>query len=402
MDGITRKMRHSVWWIVCVLWAAACTTTTQSPSSGWRPLSSEEVSQIPLETEPDLAALRRAVRYSIEYYERLPVDRSFTYGEVEYTAAEMIASHRHFLKLLDLPASAREQRLRSDFVWWETRNESGRAFFTGYYEPLLRGSLEPSAEFPTPLYPVPEDLLVVRLSQFDDALSGVIRGKAQGNRLVPYDDRNAIAYENSLSERAKPLVWLENDIELFFLQIQGSGVIELRDGSLFRVNYAEQNGHPYRAIGEILLDKIPREQMSLASLKSYLYENPNEVREILNYNPSYTFFRPIQGEGPLGNIEVPLTPERSIAMDHRLLPKGGLVFYETTLPAEVDARTPSLRRFALIQDTGGAIRGHGRADIFWGRGEPAARIAGPMKQPGTIYVFVARKEVLAAEPIALR
>ena len=176
-------------------------------------------------------------------------------------------------------------------------------------------------------------------------------------------------------------------------------MIELPNRDLYRVNYADQNGHPYRAIGKILLGEIPREKMSLKALKEYLYDHPERVKEILNYNPSYTFFRHIPGDGPLGNIEVPLTPERSIAMDHRLVPKGGLVFYETNLPSEFSPSKEILQRFAVVQDTGGAIRGHGRADIFWGRGAPAEEIAGPMKENGRIFLLVARKEVLNAESV---
>ena len=380
-----------------------CSTVSENP----RPLTPVELAVLTLEPEPDQDALERAIHFSIAYYQRLPAERTFAYGEQSYNAAELIASHQYFLQLLKLPSSERDERLRRDFLWLESRNENERAFFTGYYEPLLRGSLTPTPEFPVPLYPVPGDLITVSLKEFGEEHGNeVLRGKLQSRRLVPYDNRKQIAYQNSLAGRAEPLAWVKNDIELFFLQIQGSGVIELSDGQLYRVNYAEQNGHPYRAIGKLLLGEIPREKMSLRSLKDYLYANPERVEEILNYNPSYTFFRHIPGDGPLGNIEVPLTAERSIAMDHRLVPRGGLVFYDTNLPTEVSAENSPLRRFALVQDTGGAIRGHGRADIFWGRGAEAERIAGPMKQPGRLYLLVTRKEVLSrimqSTPVASR
>ncbi len=166
---------------------------------------------------------------------------------------------------------------------------------------------------------------------------------------------------------------------------------------LYRVNYADQNGHPYRAIGKILLGEIPREKMSLKALKEYLYAHPERVQEILNYNPSYTFFRHIPGDGPLGNIEVPLTNERSIAMDHRIVVCTSNRPFAIALPQEISPSKEILQRFAVVQDTGGAIRGHGRADIFWGRGTPAEKIAGPMKENGRIFLLVARKEVLNTE-----
>lgn len=384
------------WVMIITILLIGCTkiTTTENP----RPISIAEINALKLESSPDLEDLRRALGYSIEYYERLPADQRFRYGSVEYSPEEMIASHQHFLRIFDLPEVERLEKLQQDFLWFESLNKKNQAFFTGYYEPLLKGSLNESEKFPVPLYTVPGDLVTVNLSNFDEKYgNGILRGKIVDQKFVKYDDRNEISYQNSLEGRAIPLAWVNNDIELFFLQIQGSGVIELPNGDLYRVNYADQNGHPYRAIGKILLGEIPREKMSLKSLKEYLYDHPERVQEILNYNPSYTFFRQIPGDGPLGNIEVPLTPERSIAMDHRLVPKGGLVFYETNLPSEFSPSKKILQRFAVVQDTGGAIRGHGRADIFWGRGTPAEKIAGPMKENGKIFLLVARKEVLNAE-----
>ena len=396
MRGIIRYFPPLGWVLIITILLNGCTksTTTENP----RPISIEEINALKLESSPDLHALQRALGYSIEYYKRLPADQRFQYGSVEYSPEEMIASHQYFLNILDLPEVERLERLQQDFLWFESLNEKNQAFFTGYYEPLLKGSLNESDQFPVPLYGVPSDLVTVNLSNFDEKYgNGILRGKIVDQKFVKYDDRDEISYQNSLRGRAIPLAWVTNDIELFFLQIQGSGVIQLPNKDLYRVNYADQNGHPYRAIGKILLAEIPREKMSLKALKEYLYAHPERVQEILNYNPSYTFFRHIPGDGPLGNIEVPLTPERSIAMDYRLVPKGGLVFYETNLPSEISPSKEILQRFAVVQDTGGAIRGHGRTDIFWGRGTPAEKIAGPMKENGRIFLLVARKEVLNAE-----
>ena len=396
MLRIIRSFPPLGWVLIIIVLLIGCTssTTTENP----RPVSIAEINALKLESSPDLEALQRALGHSIEYYERLPTDQRFQYGSFGYSPEEMIASHQHFLRILDLPEVERLEKLQQDFLWFESLNEKNQAFFTGYYEPLLKGSLNESEKFPVPLYGVPSDLVTVNLSNFDEKYgNGILRGKIVDQKFVKYDDRDEISYQNSLQGRATPLAWVNNDIELFFLQIQGSGVIELPNEVLYRVNYADQNGHPYRAIGKILLGEIPREKMSLKALKEYLYDHPERVQEILNYNPSYTFFRHIPGDGPLGNIEVPLTPERSIAMDHRLVPKGGLVFYETNLPSEISPSEEILQRFAVVQDTGGAIRGHGRADIFWGRGTPAEKIAGPMKENGRIFLLVARKEVLNAE-----
>jgi membrane-bound lytic murein transglycosylase A len=370
-----------------------CTTTTITENP--RSVSVTEIDSLKIESGPDQEPLRRALGHSIKYYERLPVDQRFQYGNLEYSPEEMIASHQYFMEILNLSEDERTKKIRQDFHWFESFNDKNQAFFTGYYEPLLKGGLSESKEFPVPLYGVPKDLVTINLSNFDEKYGkGIVRGKVVDQKFVQYDDRNQISYQDSLQGRAIPLAWVKNEIELFFLQIQGSGVIELPNGKLYRVNYADQNGHPYRAIGKILLGEIPREKMSLKALKEYLYVHSDRVQEILNYNPSYTFFRHIIGDGPLGNIEVPLTAQHSIAMDYRLVPRGGLVFYQTNLPSEVSPAEETLHRFAVVQDTGGAIRGHGRADIFWGRGKLAEKMAGPMKENGRIFLLVARKEVL--------
>jgi len=380
-----------VWFILNF---SGCTT---NEGSGIYPLSMAQVEEYSWIDDLNFDSLPKAIERSIEYYRQLPENEQFDYAGYIYTAKEMIASMQLFLDIIArYQGEQRIQEIQKKFLFFETKNNDGQAFFTGYYEPILEGSLEPTNEFQTPLYFIPDDFIVVDLGLFNEKLKGKrIRGRIKEKRFIPYDSRQEIAYENSLQNRSKVIAYVVNDIELFFLQIQGSGIIHLRDGSYKRVNYAAQNGHPYRAIGYLLRHKISRQEMSLQKLKEYLYSHPDEVQDILNYNPSYTFFREVE-EGPLGNIEVPLTPGRSIAMDHKLLPRGGIAFIETIYPPLTKAKREkpnSLRRFMVVQDTGGAIRGHGRADIFWGYGAEAEKNAGHMKQKGRIFLLVARKEV---------
>jgi membrane-bound lytic murein transglycosylase A len=373
------------------------------------PVAPRQVGERPLADDADVAGLAPALRQSIRYYRRLPESATFAYGDLVYTSRDMAASTALFLKLVEECAGeARDAAIRERFLFFESRNDRGAAFFTGYFEPVLPGSLARTERFTAPLYAVPDDLIVLELAPFAEIglvpaeLRGKsLRGKIQGRKLVPYDDRDRISFGDSLTGRAEPLAWVADEVELFFLQIQGSGLISLEDGTLLRVNYADQNGHPYRAIGRLLRDRIPPDQMSLQALKAWLREHPEQVRAVLDYNPSYTFFRRVE-EGPLGNIQVPLTPGRSLAMDARLVPKGGIAWFETTLPAAATPGAPSpvpVRRFGVVQDTGGAITGHGRVDIFWGTGDPAETIAGPFKQQGRVFLLVARKEFLPpAEP----
>lgn len=345
----------------------------------------------------------QAAERSIKYYEKASAGGTvFRYNDLVYTAGEMAASHRLFLTLIRaFRGAGLAQELKEKFLIFESMNAGGSAFFTGYYEPFLQGSPVPTAEFPQPLYETPADLIAVDLGMFSSEWERQrIVGRLEGNRLVPYDSREEIVYGNSLENRARPLAYV-GEIDLFFLQIQGSGLIGLPDGSVKRVNYAQKNGHPYVSIGNVLRNKIPPDRMSLQSIRAYLREHPEEVRSILSMNPSYTFFREVV-EGPLGNIGVVLSPDRSIAMDSMLVPGGGLAFIETELPVfengELSGWKP-VRRFVLVQDTGGAIKGHGRVDMFFGHGPQEELAAGHMIRPGRVFLMAARKEYISGEGI---
>jgi membrane-bound lytic murein transglycosylase A len=345
----------------------------------------------------DFEDLDIAIEHSISYYDRLPPMRTFQYSDQEYSPEEMKASLRLFMDIIrSSEGKDRIHQLRNKFLFFESRNAEGKAFFTGYYEPVLKGSPVRTEEFNEPVYETPEDLIAADLGSFNEKWKGErIVGRVEDHKLIPFDSREDIVYGNSLETRADVIAYV-NGIELFFLQIQGSGLIRMSDGSTKRVNYAQKNGHPYNSIGKILKEKIKPAEISLQSIKAYLYSHPDEVREILSYNQSYVFFREVD-KGPLGNIEVPLTPHRSIAMDRRLIPGGGLAFIETELPVFIsngEIEWKVAKRFVLVQDTGGAIRGHGRGDLFLGNGEVAGRAAGHLKNRGKIFLLVAKKEFL--------
>lgn len=382
----------------CLLLLTSCALFVKSPAKpALKQLSDRDVRLHEWLDDLNFEGLEQAAAQSIRYYRGLPPNKTFHYGELIYSPEEMAASLELFMMISkDHQGKERLRQLREKFLFFESRNSEGGAFFTGYYEPLLKGSLVPTEEFPGPLYAMPDDLIEVYLEQFSERWKNEkIIGRLKGKTLVPYDSRDEIVYDNSLRDRARPIAYVM-EIELFFLQIQGSGLINLPDGKTMRVNYAGDNGRPYLAIGKILKDKIPPDKMSMQAIKEYLYAHPDEVSEILGYNQSYTFFREIE-KGPLGNIEVPLTPERSIAMDRRIVPGGGLAYFETELPEFDDGQITGwkpARRFVLVQDTGGAIRDHGRVDIFFGNGEQAELSAGHMKKSGRVFIIVARKEFL--------
>ncbi|MCI5142670.1 MAG: hypothetical protein D3909_13305, partial [Candidatus Electrothrix sp. ATG1] len=247
-----------------------------SPKSGLVPLDPEQVQEYLWQDDRNFEELKDAVKQSLAYYQRLSAQTTFNYAGITYSAPEMAASMQLFLDIIkkhdgEQQVSEIQREIQRNFLFFESRNGDGAAFFTGYYEPLLQGSLEPTKAFPTPLYGIPDDLITVNLSLFSKKNSEEFKGKKivgrlEANKLVPYDSREDIVYRASLQDRVAPLVYVKNDIELFFLQIQGSGIVQLPDKSFKRVNYGAQNGHPYRAIGALLKNEIPPKEMSLQAL----------------------------------------------------------------------------------------------------------------------------------------
>lgn len=294
-------------------------------------------------------------------------------------------------------ASAARAFFERHFIPYQVLQADGNpeGLITGYYEPLLRGSRTPSERYRYPLYAPPEDLLVIDLSALYPELRNLrLRGRLDGRRVVPYYTRAEI--DNGLAPlRGRELVWVDDPIELFFLQVQGSGRVQLDTGEVIRVGYADQNGHPYRSIGRWLVDngELPLERASLQGIKDWARRNPQRLTELLNVNPSYVFFRELPNDlpGPLGALGVPLTAERSIAVDPSAIPLGAPVWLATTRPNS----SQPLERLMLAQDTGGAIRGPVRADFFWGFGDQAGQLAGAMKQRGRMWVLLPRDYPLA-------
>ena len=266
-----------------------------------------------------------------------------------------------------------------------------QGLITGYYEPLLKGSWERTEEYQYPLYGVPEDLLVVDLGAVYPQLKGMrLRGKLVGNKVVPYHDRAQLYDDQELLQGAE-ILWVNSPVDLFFLHVQGSGLVELTDGSIVAVGYANQNGHPYQSIGRVLIEMgaLQKEDVTLFTIRDWLKSNPERLNEVLSKNPSYVFFelRDAQADGPTGSLNVALTPRRSIAVDRNVIPLGAPVWMQTTLPNKVQS---PLNQLMLAQDTGGAIKGYVRADVFWGRGGEAEKMAGLMKQQGELFVLLPR------------
>ncbi len=349
----------------------------------------------------DRESLRVAIARSMTYLAKLPPRRIVGREPREFTAAEVMATLQAFEELLEIwpcrDCWIKALKRRFAFIP-SSRNAATRSvLFTGYYQPVMEGSLTRTTEYPHPIYRKPDDLIVAdaeTVASSSETRGGV--GRLEGGRFVPYYTRAQIDLQGALRGRGYEIAWVKDPVDIFFMQIQGSGVLQLPDGKRVQIGYAAQNGRPYRSIGRLLIDEgeIPREEMSMQRLRRYLAEHPAVRNEIMMYNESYVFFR-FLSEGPLGSLEVPVTMGRSVATDLRLFPNGGLALIYSERPVldgmgNLVGWTPFLR-FVLNQDTGGAIRGPQRVDLYFGTGERAGAEAGYMNSPGKLYFLALKK-----------
>ena len=346
----------------------------------------------------DLSSLAQAIKRNLEYLNRLDPKYTFDYGPHKYTCRHVRESQEYLLELISKDPDPRElnRMIRKHFLVYRATGRAGdrRVLFTGYYEPLYEGRLAPDGAFKYPLYRKPDDLIKIDLSLFSEKFKGkTIIGRIEDNKVLPYFSRHHIEVEKALEGQGLEIAWLKDPMDVAFLHIQGSGRLMLSDDITTSVGYEASNGRPYRSIGRYLLDKflLDREGMSMQSIRKYLTEHPEIMEEVLNHNPSYVFFQ-FRENGPFGNINVPLTPGRSIALDSRIFPKGALSFIACKKPLinENDEITgwTNFSRLVLNQDTGGAIKGAGRADIFWGSDHYAELTAGHTKHEGKLYILI--------------
>ena len=265
---------------------------------------------------------------------------------------------------------------------------SETGIITGYYQPILKGSKVKTSNYKIPLYTTPKDLITVDLSEvYPELKSKRLRGKLVGNKLVPYLSRAEIDGKGS-PLAGNEIVWVEDPVEAFFLEIQGSGIIHFDNGEAMQIGYADQNGYPFKAIGSVLIQKkeITMAEASMEGIKNWAKKNIVKLKDFLNVNASYVFFRKLPSDlpGPIGALGVSIEAERSVAIDPKFIPLGAPIFLSTTQP---NTNEP-LDRLMIAQDTGGAIRGGVRADFYWGTGDDAGRKAGSMKQQGRIWALL--------------
>ncbi len=413
-------------WLLCLMagWCLACerssdrqtatssgesSSATDADAADAEPITAvEALVPVPFERLPvlfddgDWDSLSTAIRLSRKWLARRPADQVFVFGPRQVSVRQQVEALDQVLGWLaeDPTPEALATLIVQAFDVLESVGNRGEMLITGYYVPVIEGSLRRSAAYQVPVYGPPGNLIRVDLGLFSDRWKGMrTAGRLVGGRLVPYPDREEIRRTDVL--RGREIAWAGDRVELFFVEVQGSGVLRLPDGNEIRIGYAGANGRDYRSIGKLLIEegKIERAKVSMQSIRTYLSENPEEIDRVLDYNQSVVFFRRLSGSA-VGSLGVPVTARRSVATDHRVFPRGALGFLVTDLPAMgPNGETvveDSLTRFVLNQDRGGAIRGPGRVDFFWGRGTEAAERAGVMKQPGRLF-FLVPKVAKAAE-----
>jgi membrane-bound lytic murein transglycosylase A len=346
----------------------------------------------------DRESLVQGVRRNIEYLDRLPPETVFHYGPQTFSCRQVRESQDAFLDLLSrgLDAEQLSREIRNSFRIYRAtgREGSGRVLFTGYYEPIYEGRRTRDEVFRYPLYRLPSDLVRIDLSPFGEKFKGEsLVARIDGKKVQPYFSRSQIEEEKVLDGRGLEIAWLKDPLDVFFLHIQGSGRVRLSEGKDLLVHYQASNGRPYRSIGRYMIEKgfLPREEMSMQAMRRYLTEHPEVRDEVLNQNPSYIFFQQVE-TGPWGSLGVLLTPGRSVALDPKLFPKGAIGFISSQKPLVNDQGEITgwieFSRFVLHQDSGGAIKGAGRADIFWGSGPYAELAAGHLQHEGDLYVLI--------------
>ncbi|MFH1148826.1 MAG: MltA domain-containing protein [Pseudomonadota bacterium] len=349
----------------------------------------------------DFDSMRQAALHSISYLERKDPTEIFEFGHDRYTRDEMLDSLRTLVEIIDVKAAPGDfvQTIKERFSFYRSSGLDGKGavLFTGYYLPVLKGRRECRDEFIYPAYGRPGDLFEIDIESFGCGFpKKTLMGRSSGQKIVPYYTRHEIDCDGALKGLGYELVYVSDAIDLFFLQIQGSGLVELDTGETLFVQYEAANGHPYRSIGNLLIEegKMKSGDVSLFSLKDYLENHPEEREKVLCYNSSYVFFR-IADTGPRGSLGEILTAGRSIATDRRIFPKGAIALIACEKPVLDGEGTvvqwAPFTRVAFNQDTGGAIKGPGRVDVFWGSGDYAEKAAGYMKHKGQLFFLVKKR-----------
>lgn len=412
---LTRYYRHILCLVFTILTLSACGEKTQEDASAQEEQKPPELVLSPVEFEDlpgwggdDFKDFAKGFARSCLRIMKRDKDEPFGVMGKKYPQAGLYGDwQKNCRKFARIKDSAQIKLFFEAFFipYQVSAGEAIEGIFTGYYEASLHGSRRKTQRYNTALHKRPDDLVMVNLGEFREDLKGTrIAGRVKDGLLKPYENRAAIVKGKwPHKDKKNVLVWVDDPIDAFFVQIQGSGLVKMDDGSLMRIGYDGQNGYPYYAIGRELVkrEEISKEKISMQSIRKWLENNPDQAKEIMNTNQSYVFFREIKGEGPLGAEGTALTPFRSLAVERTIFSYGTPLWLCTNEQFGVDKgddglttlreKVPAIKRMMIAQDTGGAIRGAVRGDVFWGHGKKAEEMAGVMNAKGRYWVMLPRQ-----------
>ncbi len=386
-------MKSFIYFLTIMILLSACSQKCDTPQVKL----SKELNKTVCETKPEIEAkilfesLPKTHLLESDF-SKLPNWNAENYESALSSFVESCRTPKTQAMYKELCAKAKHTKdpkkfLETEFSPYAINTDEGddKGLLTGYYEPHLHGSLVRTSRYKYPIYKTPLDLIVVDLSEiYPDLKNYRLRGRLEGNKLVPYYTRKQSKSEHL---RAQVLCYVDSKIDRFFLEIQGSGRVTLRDGKTMYLGYDNQNGHRYRAIGRYLVSigALKLEEVSLQSIRRWLSENPKRVDEVLNYNKSLVFFKEKQ-QPATGSLGVVLTPKRSVAVDRHYIPLGSMLY------VDADMKEKRFCSLVLAQDTGGAIKGAVRADLFLGYGKDAMEVAGELKAPLKLWILLPKQK----------
>lgn len=388
--------------VVVGLWALYCYWPRVPEKELEFPLNPVSVQDQP-RFKDDLSGtgLKEAIAIHIKTMEKTNLDEEVRLGQLMVTRKRILETLQELLQVIENKGlDSLPNEIPRRFLVYQASGLSkrGDVLFTGYYQPVIEARREPDSEYKYPLYREPEDLQVLDLGKINHKYAGERIGlRVEEGVIKPYYDRKAIDAESALAGKGLELVYLSDFLDRYLLHVQGSGVMKFENGREISVRFASSNGFPYVSLGKLLIDdkKIPRDRMSLKAIREYYDDNPEETEKYLNRNPRYIFFEEFSG-AVNGSEGVALTPGRSIATDKKLFPGGGLAFITCARPQRNRAGEvvswSRMHRFVVDQDTGAAIQGSGRVDVFWGTGEEAGNTAGGFKEMGELYYLLIKED----------
>ncbi len=380
------------------------------------PLIRLAAGEIPnFDDDGDIVSLRNAASQSAGYYRSLPAGMLFRVAQDTYSAQDFAISMESLVDLLDHSQTPGDWLvpLRREFIVYQSAGTGPehQVTFSSYYEPTISARLTKSAEYRYPLYARPPDLIDVDLGLFIPAYQGArIAGRREGRTLVPYLTRKDIDNDKALEDQRLEIAWAKDPLDIFFLQVEGSGWLDVGGGQTVRIHYDGDNGRKYQSVGQYMIatHRVPAQGFGHDGLKRYMQQHPAERQSILNIDERYIFFKLDYSSAAIfayGNINVPLTPGRSIATDPKLFAKGALAWVSVDgasaglldpgrMKPSQEGVPPgahrSIHRFMLNQDEGGAIQGANRVDFFAGHGPAAEHFATHLWHSGKLYFLVKR------------